>query len=185
MDKYSYLKVDYFKVGSRSVKMLGFCTDAPRMRVCYPLGKQKLLDRAFPPKKKDLSLSLERKHRAEVIRTMREIIRPQVEDYKARWNDKVASLQGVEFSEHITCPLSGKNLLATRVDVDHVTPFIKLVEDWMKEESLSFSNITYNRKKTEFKDQDLQSSWYNYHLSNADLQLVEHKANLKKSDKGR
>jgi len=181
-----FLIVDMFKIGGRKVKMFGHCSDSPAMKKCHPLSKTRWLDAAYPRKKpKDLA----KVHRANVLTTMRAIIHPQIEAYKSKWYEQAGRLHESDpqsFREHITCPLSGINLLhCDRKAVDHVVPFIKLAEDWLAEMGYDWSDLKPNRKKTLFKNPKHTKQWAQYHEENSALQFTESKANLKKSDKGR
>lgn len=119
------------------------------------------------------------------IELMRSSIEPQIYAFREDINKRVDELrlignkrtgeQGKELRKLSTCPLSGKPL-ANKTHVDHIEPFIKLVDDWC---SLSEVDICkYKLSSTDVK------SWNNYHQSNAALQLTNAKANMKAGSKG-
>lgn len=137
------------------------------------IGKAKLIDNLFPKKaKKDP----EKTHREKVLRTCRHIIQPQIADFRTNYKERVRNLseQGNQFLLDVItrCALSGKKLIACRTAVDHVIPFIQLVDQWMEKEGLTFSDI-----RVKGKTMTLADSWFQYHLDNAGLQMVCSRAN--------
>jgi hypothetical protein len=184
--KFKFIKVDFFKVAGRKVKMMGFCSDIPSMRKCYPISKKKLIDTAYPPKIKNLASY----HRQQVLNTARRVINNQIEEFKKDWDEKakqyLINRDYTNYSEFTKCAISGVNLDAVqRTAVDHKVPFIKLFEDWMEENNLSPEKIQLKGYNKGFKDTSLQNSWEHYHRKNAELQMTESSANRRKSDSGR
>ena len=84
------------------------------------------------------------------------------------------------------CHISGQELKSwSETHVDHVYPFSKLAEDWLKENGMSMSDVKLKgspNKKT-ISDELLRKSWQEYHFAHADLKCAEKIQNIKKGNK--
>lgn len=154
----------YRTIGGR----LNLCTPSN----CIPLLKSKIQSKIFDS---------ESSRRNRTLSTMRAMISPQIKSFRKKWYKKA-----YEFAEARVCPLSGKNLLTTEIAVDHKIPFIKLAEDFAKEQGINFSEVEVIGwgPKTKFKNPELCKKWKKYHKDNAILQVVDKDANLRASDRG-
>lgn len=85
-----------------------------------------------------------------------------------------------------TCYLS-KDMLTSwsETDVDHVYPMSRLIEDWLKENGLEYSDIKLrgNVNNLTLKDEILKKSWQEYHYHHAELKCASKSANRSKGKK--
>lgn len=129
-----------------------------------------------------------KKNRADVLSAMRQLINPQIEDFKSTWNKQLMALQESDlflFNEACKCPISGKNLLTTDIAIDHDIPFIELASEFWRINNIDpftvlIKGSTFNRG---FEDEHLTMAWIEYHRTHALLQAVDATANLKKNKK--
>jgi hypothetical protein len=114
-------------------------------------------------------------YKNKILQALRNVISPQIREYRKN------------YSGNWLCPLSGVNLRnvpAGEIHVDHIYSFKFLVEDWMRENSLTFDEKSIKvcgrvGQSRNIKDEALRESWYAYHLKHARLQLTHSKANIK------
>lgn len=163
-----FLYVANYKIsGGRYVKML-FASDGHRK---IPISKSKLLNELFPKKSK---LTIEESHINNVKIAARNVINPQIKEYREN------------ISLPIICPLSLKKINNWKfIHIDHVIPFSKLFNDWLDSLGISPLDIELCGPKNfkTFKDIYLKNSWYEFHKRHADLQCVNAKHNILKSNK--
>lgn len=150
------------------------------------VSKTKLINSLYPKKVKNT----EKEHRAEVIKILRHLVKDQMDCYRMLIKKAIKELadnkQLVAAKKLNTCPLSGRSLNSCKVAVDHIVPFIKLVDDWMLLQNLTFEGIKLKGRGNSkyFEDTQLMASWQEYHAVNSSLQLTCSDANLKASSKG-
>ena len=85
-----------------------------------------------------------------------------------------------------TCYLSKTVLTAwSEVDIDHVYPLSKLVEGWMEENGINYSDIKLkgNINNLTLADEILKKSWQEYHFYHAELRCTLKSANRSKGKK--
>lgn len=175
-------------VGHRRVRMLHLCYAKGEDvgAIPLPLGKleQKLKARASRAKSSS--------ERNKVLAACRAIIQPQIGLFRDEfWAEHFAKVQlaverGDEAPKYPRCPLSGKSLWSNKAHVDHVYPFVRMVEDWLAESELKPEQIqcVNSRKlKRMTMGPTLDQSWYDYHAAKAELRLVEARANMSKGAK--
>ena len=85
-----------------------------------------------------------------------------------------------------TCYLS-KDILTSwsETDIDHVYPISKLIEDWMKENGIGYSDIKLKGtiNSLTMQDEILKKSWQEYHYRHAELKCASKSANRSKGKK--
>jgi hypothetical protein len=132
------------------------------------VGKNYLLDRLFP--KKNLP-DPSKENRKNALRALRNIIEPQVELYRRR----------VANNSVIRSDYSGKPIFGP-YHVDHVYPFIKLVEEWCRENGVDLERIPLKCRGATCKLEsvEMSESWFDYHSVNAKFQVLDAKENISK-----
>lgn len=117
-------------------------------------------------------------NRSVVMRTCREIISEQITEWAHNfWESTKHMKPGPK------CPASGKSLRANRTAVDHVYPFVKLVEDWAQTLGLDIAVLpSKGSKKLKRRtfNQELDKSWAEYHKKHALLDMLTATANMQK-----
>jgi hypothetical protein len=120
--------------------------------------------------------------RQKLMAVCRDIVAPQIKEYRANFWKLQADTRSVAL-----CPLSKVNLLRCgQTDVDHVYPFVSLVENWLEALCLCEDDFEIRGSRQLGRatlGNALDRSWYNYHAKHAKLQLTAHRANLQKGTK--
>ena len=141
-----------------------------------PVGKAKLCDALYPPKKIATSATPEEKHFNSVKSAMRNAVSLQLKEFR--------ELQALP----VVCYLTGKSIRkGTKVDVDHVsTPFTALCDRFLESKQLRYTDITLCGPPTakRFKDEILWSEWQIFHRDEAKFALVCSSANRSKGADG-
>lgn len=175
-------------VGYRKTKMLHICYAKDLETGAVPLALGKLEARLSNRKSTKKSTPIRNK----VLGACRAIIGPQILDYRTSFwaahfklvRAQVAAKEPI--SGYPRCEVSGKSLWSNKTHVDHVYPFVRMVNDWLAEISLDFGqiNCVASRKlKRLSMGEDLDKSWADYHAKHAKLRLIEAKANMSKGAK--
>lgn len=118
-------------------------------------------------------------HRAKVVATAREIIKPQIEAFKR-------ATSNVDF-----CELTKEQINGRKTHVDHTEYcFADMLLDWSASEGVCLTDSRKLKLKgrvgsREFADVRLTESWKRYHQKHAKLAKVLADANLKKGDSER
>lgn len=150
-------------VGPKKTRMLTIVD--PPLSIPLPIGK--LRGKTKPPPT----------NRAKVSQCCRDLIIEQIAAFRREfWPNNLSPI----------CPLSGRRLTPQASHVDHVYPFIKLVEDWARINQVDIETVTVklSRKLGRLTMGDkLDSSWREYHFRYAKLQMLSPKANLQKGAK--
>jgi hypothetical protein len=135
------------------------------------VGKAFVMDRLFP---KAYVPDPAKVNRRNVIRALRDIIQPQIDLYKRR-----VSGQSV-----IKSSLSGKPI-AGPYHVDHVYPFIRMVEEWCRENSIDLERIPVKCYGVgcRLESIELSENWFDYHALNAKYQVLDPVENITKGAK--
>lgn len=110
-------------------------------------------------------------NRREVLRSLRDIVEPQIREYRRRFAGKSV----------IKSSLTGRPILGP-YHVDHVYPFIRLVEEWCRENGLDLETIAVRCRGTvcRLESIDLAESWFDYHALNAEFQVLDAAENTSK-----
>ena len=154
--------------GGRKVKMLSL----ERSGTQQPIGKQKLVDALYPPKKIATSATPEQKHFNNVRVAMRFGVTYQLKAYRDG-----CSLPCI-------CHISGKKIIpGNRTDVDHIgMTFSEIADCFLAEKNLKYTDITLKGPPTAkvFADSQLWGEWIAYHMAHARYALTLASANRSK-----
>lgn len=163
------VKVVNRRFNGKLVKGLVFIT--PNSGVHVWIGKQQVVGAIFPQANRPDPAKLNRKR---ALAAMRNIVQPQIDSYKQRIRNKGL----VRSSE------TGKPILGT-YHVDHVYPFIRLVEEWCRENSLDLETLPVKCRgvRCGFQSVELSESWFDYHALHAEFQVLDVRENLSKGSR--
>lgn len=132
------------------------------------VGKQVVVKAMFPPVNvPDLS----KENRRNVLRALRGVIEPQIAEYRRRFKGKSV----------IKSSLTGKPIFGA-YHVDHVYPFIRLVEEWCRNEKVDLETLQVKCKGTvcRLESVELAESWFDYHALHAEFQILDAAENVSK-----
>lgn len=158
--------VKNYKMGSRSVKMLHFAYGNKTI----PIPKNKVINALFPKKTKTKPNPVTR-----VRAALRKVIDRQIQDFR----------ETVSFP--CVCVLTGNTLVHWgQIHVDHNPTFVSLVEGWLIENDLYYDEIKIigGKNNPRLSNKELEQSWYDYHLENANLRVTFKKANMSRGADG-
>ena len=190
--KYGYAAKFEAKIGEmefgpkgKSKKIRGIMIRTLNHKSYIFISQNDIMRELFPPKTDE---EIGKKNRAEVLQAMRQLIRPQIEEFREGWMNKMNILKDrdiYEYHEAMKCPLSGKDLRKGDIAIDHDIPFIDLVRNFWRLNGVDpfTENIiggVYSRK---FERSYLNKAWIEYHRKNAILQVADATANKKKNKK--
>jgi hypothetical protein len=154
--------------GGRKVKMLSLERGSTRQ----PIGKTKLVDALYPPKKIATSATTEEKHYNAVKAAMRNGVKDQIKAFRN-------SLDMPQI-----CYITGSLLRpGTRTDVDHVgVPFSQIADDFIFSRNFTYTDIILVGPPTnkKFQDGGLWVDWIEYHKKIARYSVVSASANRSK-----
>jgi hypothetical protein len=158
--------------GGRKVKMVSL----ERGGTKQPIGKAKLIDALYPPKKMACTATPEEKHYNTVKCSMRFAVTCQLKSYRDSVNLP------------IICSLTGKKIRpGMRTDTDHIgTTFSEIADSFVEMKGLKYTDIVLKGPPTAkvFKDDILWQEWVHYHLAKARYALVCASANRSKGADG-
>jgi hypothetical protein len=104
---------------------------------------------------------------------LRECIRPQIMDFKLKNEIKCCYCNKIEGS-----------LTFCDFHIDHIKPFILLVDEFLQINTLPLPSEFIKTEKLLYKfideDEDFKKKWYDFHLLNASLQVLCCECNEKK-----
>jgi hypothetical protein len=156
----------------RKVKMVSL----ERGSTKQPIGKAKLIDALYPPKKMACTATVEESHYNKVKSSMRLAIHCQLKAYRDSVNLP------------IICALTGKKIRpGMRTDTDHIgTTFSEIADSFVEMKGLKYTDIVLKGPPTAkvFKDDILWQEWVHYHLAKARYALVCASANRSKGADG-
>jgi hypothetical protein len=154
--------------GGRKIKMISL----ERGTTKQPVGKLKLIDMLYPPKKIGTAPSPEEKHYNAVRASMRLAVNDQLKAYRS------------SVSLPITCMITGITIRnGVKTDVDHVLlSFSEIADSFMASRGLVYADIPLVGPPTakKFKDQQLWKDWQEFHRGAARYALVLASANRSK-----
>lgn len=135
------------------------------------VGKRVAVDAMFPPTSPP---DPAKQNRRNALRAMRGAIEPQIQQYRRRFAGKSV----------IKSSLTGKPILGP-YHVDHVYPFIRLVEEWCRENGYDLETIPVKCRGTScrFELTDMFNSWFDYHAFHAEFQVLDASENVSKGSK--
>lgn len=171
--KYKVVTKKFQAKGVKGVVMI-----SPNSKTEIWLGKAKIVDTLFPPKK---PTPLHVKDRKNVIAALRQLINPQIKTYK----DSVRRQLNGPMGHKLRCALTGDHICMGEYHIDHRYPFKNLVEDWCRQvgKDLEHIDVVCRGTKCYLKDNQLAESFYDYHMMHAQLQVTTAKANMEKGAK--
>lgn len=156
----------------RKVKMISL----ERGTTKQPIGKAKLIDTLYPPKKMACTATVEEAHYNKCKGAMRNAIHYQLKAYRDSVNLP------------IICSLTGKKIRpGMRTDTDHIgTTFSEIADSFVEMKGLKYTDIVLKGPPTAkvFKDDILWQEWTHYHLAKARYALVCASANRSKGSDG-
>jgi len=157
-------KVKNMKIANgRRIKMVFQSQNSYELPI--PLGK--ILDKLYPPKKRD-NINPSKVHSQQVRIALRNLIDVQIKEFR----------NTLKFP--FRCPLTSKLVFSNNdIDIDHVVPLIQLIEDWLELNSLYYDDLGLKGPKNNkvLSDIALSLSFQTFHLHKAHLQAVSRSAN--------
>ena len=135
------------------------------------VGKQVVVKAMFPPVNvPDLS----KENRRNVLRALRGVIEPQIAEYRRRFRGQSV----------VKSSLTGKPIFGP-YHIDHVYPFIRLVEEWCREKGIDLETLAVKCRGATCKlvSTDLAESWFDYHALHAEFQVLDAAENVSKGSK--
>lgn len=105
--------------------------------------------------------------KAHVKKVFRMLIIPQMEEFR-------------EAHHAETCPCC--NQAAEKFDVDHITPFKTILNNFIEQNQLDLNEVKTVQRKSlpDLADEELKNKWIQFHRENAHYQLLCQKCNRKK-----
>ena len=139
------------------------------------LGKGKVVDELFP---RTVEIPEYKQNKKDALVAMRQIIDPQIKTFR------LSVLRQLK-KKPLKCPVSGDFIEAAMFHIDHKYPFKNMVQEWCRDEHIDLENVDVHCRGTKcyFRDTDLAERWFDYHMINAQLQVLSAKANLEKGSK--
>lgn len=132
------------------------------------VGKQVVVKAMFPPTN---APDLSKENRRNVLRALRGVIEPQIKEYRKRFRGQSV----------IKSSLTGKPIFGP-YHIDHVYPFIRLVEEWCREKGLDLETLPVKCRGTvcRLESVELAESWFDYHALHAEFQVLDAAENVSK-----
>lgn len=152
-------------------RVRGIVLVTPNSRFEMWAGKQAVVKAMFPPANAPDPGKVNRKN---VLKALRSIIEPQVQQYRSRFSGKSV----------IKSSVSGKPIFGP-YHVDHVYPFIRLVEEWCRENGLDLETMPVKcyGAQCRLSSVDMAESWFDYHAFHAEFQILDASENVSKGSK--
>lgn len=152
-------------------RVKGLVLVTPNSKYHVWVSKSKVVGVLFP---KALSPDISKVNRKNVLKALRGIIEPQIKQFR----------DSVKGQTVVKSAVSGKPVLGA-YHVDHVYPFIRLVEEWCRENEYDLETIEVACRGVccKLKDSSIAESWFDYHLLNAKLQVLDASENTKKGSR--
>jgi hypothetical protein len=137
-----------------------------------PIGKKKLIDALYPPKKIGTAPTSEEKHYNAVRASMRLAVDSQLKAFRS------------SITLPITCMITGKTIRnGVKTDIDHILlSFSEIADSFIASEGITYTDVSLVGPPTakKFKDQALWKNWQEYHRGAAKYALVLASANRSK-----
>lgn len=159
-------KIVYKKFNDKRVK--GIIMISPNSGHEVWVGKQNVMKVIFPSSTVPDRGKVNRKN---ALKALRSIIDPQIKQYRSRCSGQ----------DVIKSSLTGKPIFGA-YHVDHVYPFIRLVEEWCRENGIDLETLPLKCRGVECKLQSVEmaESWFDYHAFHAELQILDASENVSK-----
>ena len=169
-------KIRNKKFQGRAVR--GIVMITPKSKSEVWLGKGKIVEELFPRKK---PIPEYKKNKQEALVAMRQIIEPQIISYR---KSVLRQLQG-PMGRKIKCAVSGQAINAGEFHIDHRYAFKNIVQEFCRDYKIDLENVDVYRRGTKcyLKNTDIAEAFFDYHMMNASLQVLNATENLKKGSK--
>ena len=166
-------KIRSKKFQGRAVR--GIVMMTPRSKREVWLGKGKVVEELFP---REVEIPQYKQNKKDALVAMRQIVQPQIMTFR---HSVLRQLK----KKPLKCPISGDFIEKAMFHIDHRYPFKNLVQEWCRDEHVDLESVdVYCRGvKCYFRDTDLAERWFDYHMINAQLQVLSAKSNLEKGAK--
>jgi hypothetical protein len=166
-------KIRNKKFQGRAVRGIVMVTSRSKREVW--LGKGKVVEELFP---RAVEVPEYKQNKKDALVAMRQIIDPQIKTFR------LSVLRQLK-KKPLKCPVSGDFIEAAMFHIDHKYPFKNMVQEWCRDEHIDLENVDVHCRGTKcyFRDTDLAERWFDYHMINAQLQVLSAKANLEKGSK--
>lgn len=152
-------------------RVRGIVILTPNSRHEVWVGKAYVMERLFP---RGYLPDPSKVNRRNAIKALRETIQPQIDQFKKR----------VSNQSLVKSSLSGKPIIGP-YHVDHVYPFIRMVEEWCRENGVDLENVPVKcvGVSCRLESIELSESWFDYHSLNAKYQILDPVENITKGAK--
>ena len=166
-------KIRNKKFQGRPVRGIVMITSKSKTEVW--LGKGKVVEELFP---RTVEIPEYKQNKKDALIAMRQIIDPQIKTFR------LSVLRQLK-KKPLKCPISGDFIEAAMFHIDHKYPFKNMVQEWCRDEHIDLENVDVYCRGTKcyFRDTDLAERWFDYHMINAQLQVLSAKSNLEKGAK--
>lgn len=162
-------KVVYQTFNDKRVK--GIVMVTPNSNHHVWVGKQSVIKSLFPS---GTLPDPSRENRRNTLRALRGVIDPQIEQYR----------KGLAGKPVIKSSITGKPIFGP-YHVDHVYPFIRLVEEWCRENGYDLETIPIKCKGSvcHLSSVEMAESWFDYHALHASYQVLNASENISKGSR--
>jgi hypothetical protein len=135
------------------------------------VGKDKVVKAMFP---RTTLPDPGKENRRNVLKALRGVIEPQIQQYRARFRGQSV----------IKSSMTGKPIFGP-YHVDHVYPFVRLVEEWCRERGYDLETLPVKCMGTVCKlaDSDTAEDWFDYHALHAEYQVLDASENVSKGSR--
>ena len=142
------------------------------------LGKGKIVEELYP---RDTPIPEYRQNKKQALIALRQIIEPQIIAYR---KSVLRQLQG-PMGHKIKCAASGIAINAGEFHIDHKYPFKNIVNEFCRDYKIDLENVDVYCKGTKcyIRSTQIAEAFFDYHMMNATLQVLNAKENLKKGSK--
>lgn len=175
-----YFKVIKKKFQAKAVR--GIALVSPNSSREIWIGKKKLVDMLFPPNRPVAEVNdTPAEHRNKVLRALRQVIEPQIKQYRTAVRRQIKGVGKYK----LRCAITGEYLEHRDFHIDHKVPFKLIVEDWCREigKDLEHINVICRGTFCKLADPQVAENFFDYHLLHSQLQVVTAEANLVKGSK--
>jgi len=169
-------KIRNKKFQGRAVR--GVVMVTPRSKREIWLGKGKIVEELFPREK---PIPEYKQNKKEALVALRQIIEPQIISYR---KSVLRQLRG-PMGHKIKCAMSNQVINAGEFHIDHKYPFKNIVEEFCRDYKIDLERLDVYCRGTKcyLKNTEIAESFFDYHMMNASLQVLNATENLKKGSK--
>lgn len=158
--------------------MRGIVMITPNSKREIWLGKGKIIDELYPRAK---PIPEYKQNKKDALIALRQIIEPQIISYR---KSVLRQLQG-PLGHKIKCAMSGQAINAGEFHIDHKYPFKNIVEEFCRDYKIDLENVDVYCRGTKcyLKNTPIAEAFFDYHMMNSTLQVLNATENLKKGSK--